>query len=213
MKIPVGQTGERGRLRQPVHPLDPMCESLVTPREEFFVHSRNAAPRIDAGQFRLSVLGEVARPRRFSLGELRNRFPVTTILSTLRCRGDVCGAVRDHVAANAIWGGIPLAELLLAVGVRNSARFALLTGFDWSLIEGRRRYYANAITIEKALRPEVLLAFEMNGEPLPPEHGAPLRLIVPGEDGARAVKWLAEIRLAGFPRTGDRKHRLYNLLD
>jgi Sulfite oxidase and related enzymes len=227
MKSTTGQVGTLDQQRQAlqaVHPLDPLCDLLVTPLDQFFVHSHGSVPAIDPTSFRLSVTGDVVRPLRFSLNDLRERFSRITILSTMRCGGSECRNLADphspgsessefgRASGNAIWGGASLQQVLLAAGIENSARYAVFTGLDPIEVKTQRTNYSSAISIETALRPEVLLAYEMNGQPLTPEHGAPLRLIVPSEEGARGVKWLAEIKLLAYPLTNNLQTRFCNII-
>jgi len=223
-------TGQRGHLHRrqqvlhAVHPLDPLCDLLVAPLDQFFVHSHGSVPTLAPASFRLSVAGDVVRPLRFSLNDLRERFSLITILSKMRCVGSECQNLSDpealgsessefgRAAGNAIWGGASLQQVLLAAGINNSARFAVFTGLDSIEIKTQRTNYSNAISIETALRPEVLLAYEMNGQPLTPEHGAPLRLVVPGEEGAQGVKWLSEIKLMAYPLTNNLRTRFCNII-
>jgi sulfite oxidase len=94
---------------------------------------------------------------------------------------------------NGIWTGARLADVLAAAGVGAGARHVAFSGLDRTVVEGRTEPFAGSIPIEKATAPEVLLAYELNGEALPPEHGFPLRVVVPGYVGARSVKWLDAI--------------------
>jgi Oxidoreductase molybdopterin binding domain len=99
---------------------------------------------------------------------------------------------------NARWTGVPLREVLLAAGVEEGARHVAFAGLD-EIEEGWSPNYGSSIPVEKGMGPEVLLAYEMNDEPLRPEHGFPLRAVVPGYIGARSVKWLSGIALQDAP--------------
>ncbi len=100
---------------------------------------------------------------------------------------------------NARWAGVPLREVLLEAGVGEGARHAAFSGLDEVEGEDGTFNYGGSIPLQKALSPEVLLAYEMNGEPLPPEHGFPLRVVAPGYIGARSAKWLSRVELQGGP--------------
>lgn len=216
----IKELGLKNQPAQALHPglgLDPLCVEMVTPTEQFYVHNHGTVPRLDVARYRLSVLGEVTLPLSLSLAELREEFPKLTILTTLKCSGQpgqewanselsaqekTCPPVGQVKAAGtAIWGGVALREILLAVGIEPAALHVVLTGLDVVEVKTQPLNYGCSILLETALRPEVLLAYEMNGQPLTSEHGAPLRLIVPGETGAKSVKWLREIKLLPFPST------------
>ena len=94
---------------------------------------------------------------------------------------------------NAVWTGVRLADLLAAAGASDAARHVAFTGLDRPVAEGTAQPFAASIPMAKALSPEVVVAYEMDGEPLAPEHGFPVRVVVPGYIGARSVKWLAGI--------------------
>lgn len=227
MKSTTGQTGTRLQQRQvlqAVHPLDPLCDLLVTPPDQFFVHSHGPVPAINPTSFRLSVTGAVVRPLRYSLNDLCERFSRIAILSKMRCGGserrnfvepDYTKGENSEfgkASGNAIWGGVPLQQVLLAAGIKSSARYAVLTGLDPIEVKAQRTNYSSAISVETALRPEVLLAYEMNGQPLTQEHGAPLRLVAPDVEGARGVKWLSEIKLLRYPLTSNLRTRFCNII-
>lgn len=193
-------------------PLEPGCVELVTPLADFFVHQHGSVPRIDTTRYQLEVGGEIRQPLQLTVQELQATFPRHTILSTLKCHGQqpaepgsqssaLCQANPSKAVGTAIWGGVSLALILQAVGVLAAAQHVVLSGLDVVEVKTQPMHYTCSIPLATAWRPEVLLAYEMNGQPLTKEHGAPLRLIVPGEAGARSVKWLREIRLLPFPST------------
>jgi len=115
------------------------------------------------------------------------------------------------VIGTATWRGVPLREVLRAVGVEADARYVAFTSLDEAQFEGKQVHFGSSIALEKAFSPDVLLAYEMNDEPLAPEHGFPLRVIVPGYIGARSVKWLREITLQERPSTNPYQARDYKL--
>ncbi len=112
---------------------------------------------------------------------------------------------------NACWAGAPLREVLRAAEIGEEARHAAFTGLDQDEESGTGTHYGGSIGIEKAISADVLLAYEMNGEPLTPEHGFPLRVVVGGYIGARSVKWLSEITLQEVPSDNHYQTREYKL--
>jgi sulfite oxidase len=198
-------------------------QSFLTPQHLFYVRTHGSIPAVDPTSYRLHVTGLVERPRELSLDELRAMAPARTVTATLECAGNRRAelmAVRpipgelawgSNVIGTADWRGIPLAEVLRAVGVRAEARYVAFTSLDEARFEGEMVHFGGSIALEKALSPDVLLAYEMNDEPLTPEHGFPLRLIVPGYIGARSVKWLGSIQLQEHPSTNPYEARDYKV--
>jgi sulfite oxidase len=187
-----------------------LARHWVTPTELFFVRSHGSVPEPDAAAYRLVVRGGAAGPLSLSLDDLR-RLPRQTVTATLQCAGnrrremlalrDIPGEVPWDLEAisQGEWGGISLGHVLELAGIRPGVAHVAFTGLDEVERRGRRFGFGASIPLDKALGPEVLLADEMNGAPLTPLHGAPLRLVVPGTIGARSVKWLGEIVLQAEP--------------
>ena len=118
----------------------------------------------------------------------------------------------DAAIGTARWAGAPLREVLAAAGVGPEARHVEFVGLDDADEDGAAvGRFAGSVPLEKALEAETLLAYEMNGEPLPPAHGFPLRAVVPGYVGARSVKWLAAITVAREPSASYYQARSYRL--
>lgn len=192
--------------------------SFLTPNDLFFVRNHGGVPEVDPASYRLAVDGLVERPLSLSLEDLR-RFPRTSVTATLQCAGNrrlemmAWREIKNELpwgteaVSNAEWSGVPLREVLAAAGIeagidpekRPAARHAAFTGLDDTERHGHRFNFGGSIPLGKAVHPEVLLADTMNGEPLPPVHGAPVRVVVPGYIGARSVKWLSRITLQETP--------------
>ena len=182
-----------------------VAESFVTPNDLFFVRNHGPVPVIDPVTYRLRVGGLVARQATLSLTDLADSFERVTVVSTLACAGqrrEEMSAVAPipgelpwgaEAVSTAVWSGWRLADVLSACGLEPAAAHVAFEGLDDVERRGEHFKYGASIPLEKALAPEVLLADTMNGQPLPPEHGYPLRVVVPGFIGARQVKWLSTI--------------------
>jgi DMSO/TMAO reductase YedYZ molybdopterin-dependent catalytic subunit len=158
-------------------------------------------PRVDPEGWRLALAGLFERPASFSLAELR-RMGSRTVRATLECAGNGRGQVSprypsvpwlEEGVSTADWTGVPLAEVLRAAGLKPTAREIVFRGADRGIDRDVEHDFARSLVPEEALREDVLLAWAMNGQALPPQHGAPLRLLVPGWYGMASVKWLARI--------------------
>lgn len=196
--------------------------SFITPNELFFVRNHGGVPEVDAASYRLAVDGLVDRPLSLSLEDLR-RLPRASVTATLQCAGNrrlemmAWRPIHNELpwgteaVSNAEWSGVPLREVLAAAGVQPGARHAAFTGLDETERHGHRFCFGGSIPLGKAGHPEVLLADTMNGEPLPPVHGAPLRVVVPGYIGARSVKWLSRVTLQEGPSDNYFQAKAYRL--
>jgi DMSO/TMAO reductase YedYZ molybdopterin-dependent catalytic subunit len=189
-------------------------EEFVTPNEKFYVRCHFPVPEIDAAKWQLQVGGAVDAPIALTLEELR-ALPRHTITATMECAGNgrsrlepkVKGVAWDIGAVgNATWTGVLLRDVLARAGCRSDAVEVVLEGADRGEIKEPPRppgeiHYARSLPIAKAQQ-DVLLAFEMNGAPLLPEHGFPLRAVVPGWFGMASVKWLQRIVVTTEPFNG-----------
>jgi sulfite oxidase len=199
-------------------------EATLTPTDAFYVRGHGAVPEVDRATWRLRVEGAVERELHLSLATLREAFREREVTATLQCAGNRRAgliAIRDipgeapwgpGATGTATWTGIALADVL---GAAAPLREAAHVGFEGADLCGEAtpaQRFGGSIPLDKASRPEVLLAWAMNGEPLPPVHGAPLRVVVPGYIGARSVKWLERIELRSSPWPGYFQHVVYRLL-
>ncbi len=204
-------------------PLNRLRSSFTTAQPDFYVRSHGDVPRLDEGAHRLRVGGLVAAPLDLSMAELRERFPRRTVTAVMQCAGNRRGdmlQVRpvsgDSWAAgaigNAAWTGVALADVLRAAGAEGGADLHVAFEVcDDCETDGERYRYGASIPMAKAMSPEVLLAWGMNGEALAPEHGFPLRAVVPGFAGARSPKWLASVTVQDRPSDARPQARDYKL--
>lgn len=204
-------------------PVDLLVASGETPVELFYVRNHAPVPEVDPAAFRLAVDGLVRRPLSLSLEELRRDFPAVEVPATLQCAGNrrdelirvrpVPGETPWSAGAigHARWRGVPLAAVLEAAGVAAGAAHVAFAGMDRVEKRGERFAFGASIPLAKARDPRVVLAWEINGAPLPPEHGFPLRVVVPGYIGARSVKWVGSIRVREAPSDNYYQARSYKL--
>jgi DMSO/TMAO reductase YedYZ molybdopterin-dependent catalytic subunit len=186
--------------------------SFLTPNHRFFVRSHFGPPPVektDESQWRLNVDGVVERPLVFTMKSLRELEPVT-ITAVLQCSGNGRAYHRPRVpgvqwergaVGNAQWTGVRLRDVLGAVGVRAEARHVQFQGADRPAV-ATVPLFVRSIPLEKAMHPDTILAYEMNGEALPLLHGAPLRVMTPGWMAESCMKWLTDIVVRSDEATG-----------
>jgi len=202
--------------------LTQLLQAPTTPNDLFFARNHAPVPAVDVDSYRLSVTGLVEKPLELSLDDVY-RLPKTTVTATLQCAGNrrkavfaykhVVGEVPwgDQAISNAVWGGVRLSAVLERAGVLEGAQHVACLGLD-ELGQGDKRFnFGGSIPLKKARCEEVLLAYEMNGAPLLPLHGFPLRLVAPGYIGARSVKWLVQICVQQTPSSNHYQARAYKL--
>jgi sulfane dehydrogenase subunit SoxC len=167
-------------------------------------------PVVDPAAWTLTVGGRVRRELELTLDDLRARDAVTAAV-TMECAGNgralleprpVSQPWLTEAVGTAEWTGVPLALLLAEAGLADGAVEIVFTGLDRGVEGGVEQLYERSLTLADALRDDVLLAYACNGAPLPPQHGFPLRLVVPGWYGMTSVKWLQRITVAAEPFTG-----------
>jgi len=192
---------------------------FITPAEDFYTRSHAPIPAIDPNLWRLEVGGLVQRPLSFRLADLE-RFPRQEITATLVCAGlrrDEFGPLPGELpwgaepAGTGRWSGFALRDVLHAASIADSAAYVELVGLDRVDRHGQQFGFGGSVDLAKAISPEVLLATHLNDAPLSPEHGFPLRAVVPGWIGARSVKWLGRISLLQDPSTNYFQTRAYRV--
>jgi DMSO/TMAO reductase YedYZ molybdopterin-dependent catalytic subunit len=174
-------------------------------------------PSVDPSAWRLEVGGAVRRPMSLSLQDLRAR-PRVTVPVTMECAGN--GRARldprpvsqpwlVEAVGTGEWSGTPVRGLLEEAGIADTAVDVVFTGLDRGIEGEVEQTYERAIPAAEAMRDEPLLAYELNGQPLPPQHGYPLRLVVPGWYGMTQVKWLSRITVLDREFDGYQNARAY----
>ena len=191
----------------------------VTPPGLHYVLTHYDIPAIDPATWRLAVGGAVERPLSLTLDDLLQR-PRVTSRVLLECAGN--GRARFEprpvsqpwlleAVGTAEWTGTPLAPLLEQAGVSPNAVDVVFSAADHGVERGVEQDYARGLPLAEAMRPETLLVWAMNGASLPPQHGAPLRLVVPGWYGMAQVKWLTGVEVLTEPFTGFQNATAYRL--
>lgn len=203
-------------------PPELLAQAPLTPTARFFVRNHGAVPEVDPAGYTLQVGGLVARSLALGLADLA-RLPRATVTATLQCAGNrrdellalapIPGELPwgGEAIATATWSGARLADLLQLAGVGAGAAHVAFLGLDARAHGDEAEGFGGSIPLAKALDPGVLLADTMNGAPLPPVHGAPLRVVVPGYIGARSVKWLAAISVRAEPSENYYQRHAYRL--
>lgn len=215
--------GERsGERQRPVQVMDPATTfrhrvpadrlvAAITPASDVFVLAHFGIPRVEKRDWRLQVSGMVERPATLAFKDLL-RFAKVEIQSFINCAGfpDNPGIATRNVS-NAVWAGVDLAEVLDSMGVQPGAAYVWSHGPDHGTYGNwQADAYVKDFPIERLRAGKVLLAYEMNGAPLSPAHGYPVRLFIPGYYGTNAVKWLTHIVLSDRRAPGLFTTTLYN---
>jgi DMSO/TMAO reductase YedYZ molybdopterin-dependent catalytic subunit/glyoxylase-like metal-dependent hydrolase (beta-lactamase superfamily II) len=216
--LPVTTEADAGLVVHRTSPLN--CETsipaliggVVMPNARFYVRNHFATPVLDAATWRLEVGGLVTRPLRLGYRDLRKLRSQTAVV-TLECAGNGRSMLsppaegeqwRLGAVSTAEWTGVPLAEVLDRAGVSAEAAAVVFRGADQGTVDGLAEpvWFERALSLDDARGSEALLAYAMNGEPLPVEHGYPVRLIVPGWYAVASVKWLTHIEVIASPFQG-----------
>ncbi len=160
-------------------------KTMITPNADFYVLQIGDPAVLDGATWRMAITGLIQKPMRpLKLTDITGMEPTVTAMRTLKCIGDPIGTEQ---MSNAEWKGIRLRDLLEQVTPKPEAKVVVFRCADG---------YHTAIPLESAMRENTLLAYEMNGEPLPTEHGFPIRLLNPGHYGTKNPKWIVNIQLA-----------------
>jgi sulfite oxidase len=200
-----------------------LSQAALTDEETFYVRNHGPVPMVDPQAWRLSVGGMVGQPLELSLEELQGRFEHHRVTATLQCAGNRRAGlmkVREipghpwgpGATSTATWTGARLGDVLRAAGVACEAGHVAFDAPDIAPEASPPQRFGASIPVSKALGDEVLLAWEMNDQPLPPVHGAPVRVVVPGYIGARSVKWVDRISVQGQPSQNFFQAVAYRLL-
>ena len=191
----------------------------VTPVGLHYLLTHYDIPAVDPATWRLEIDALVEQPLSLSLDDLRSR-PAVEVVATMECAGNGRVLIEPHVfsqpwlleaVGNARWKGVALAPLLEEAGVREGVIEVLFEGLDRGFEGEEEQVYARSLPLAEALGGDALLAYEVNGFPLPPQHGFPLRLLVPGWYGMTSVKWLARISLLDTRFDGYQMRHSYRL--
>jgi sulfane dehydrogenase subunit SoxC len=191
----------------------------ITPVGLHYLLTHFDIPFVDERAWRLEVGGLVETPLELSLEDLKAR-PQRRLAVTLECAGNGRALLSPHVVSQpwlheavgtAEWTGTPLADLLVEAGIAGGAVEVLFTGLDRGVQGEVEHTYERSLALDEALSGELLLAYAMNGEALAPQHGFPLRVVVPGWYGMTHVKWLRAITVVGEPFRGWQQEVAYRL--
>jgi sulfite oxidase len=202
-----------------------LAEADITAVDTFYTRNHGRIPGVVERDWRLSIAGLIDREQTVTFDELTTRFEAHTLVATLQCAGNRRAGFNEirkiegedpwgaGATSTAEWRGARLADVLESAGVRNED--GLHVAFEAPDIAEEAtppQPYGSSVPLSKALSSEVLLAWEMNGGPLPSLHGGPVRVVVPGYIGARSVKWLTAITVQDAPSDNYFQAQAYHLL-
>ena len=184
-----------------IHYLDTSkIDSFYTPNDDFYIIQHYNQPQVADADFRLRISGLINNPFELSLADLKSRQKFE-IDAGFECGGN-SPRLFQGLIGNARWGGVRLVDLLEEAGLQRDGVEVVFYGADKGMEKTRsdldmevEQSFGRSMHIDDALNPDIILAYEMNGEPLPLYHGAPLRLVVPGWYGVANVKWLDQIHI------------------
>ena len=190
-------------------------DGLITPTDQFFFIQHYNKPEIDGAAYRLKLTGLVGKPAELTLADLRS-MPSTDVVNGYECSGNSARA-QQGLSSNGRFTGVRLRDVLRRAGVDDKAREVVFFGADKGNEDvvfrqntlKLQQQFARSITLENAMKPEPLLAYALNGQPLHRDHGFPIRVIMPGWYGVANVKWLSEIYLQENRFLGNYQARWY----
>ena len=207
--------------------VDQLVRNWITPTDLFYIRSHAPAPKINPRQFSLSIEGLVEKPLSLKLGQLQKKYSRTNVVCTMTCAGNrrtelmemkpIKGVPWGPAAiGNAEWSGFRLSDILKSAGLKEGAKHVWFEGLD-SIPSIGDKPFGGSIPLDKALNdsesmPGAIVCDTMNGQPLRPDHGFPLRTVVPGFIGARSVKWLGKIVVSDKPSPNHYLAKAYKLL-
>lgn len=205
-----------------------LVRNWITPTSQFYIRSHAPAPKIDLKSFRLSVEGLVEQPLQLPLDQLRQKYDRTYSVCTMTCAGNrrtelhaikpIKGVPWGPAAiGNAEWSGFRLSDVLKTAGLQAGAKHVWFEGLDEVAHGDGTIPFGGSIPVEKALNdsatmPGAIVCDTMNGRALTPDHGFPLRMVVPGFIGARSVKWVGKIVVSDRPSPNHYLANAYKLL-
>jgi sulfite oxidase len=215
-------------------PLEALVENFFTPNDLFFVRNHNNVPDIDVSQWKLSVKGNDVinlGTAQYSLEDLKTKFPRHEVIATIQCAGNrqedfvtedrplyVAPHWRNGAIGNARWAGVKVRDILRASGMdvdavalgTKSTQGMKVINFTASDQDETGVPYVGILPLWKVIDPfgDAILAYEMNGVPLPRDHGYPVRLLAPGHAGCRNVKWVSEMHVSAKPSELDSADKL-----
>lgn len=189
----------------------------ITPADQHYTFHQTTTPRVDPAGYRLRIGGFVERPRELTLDQLKARRDRRDEPVTLECSGNSTRPQRmSGLLSNGVWTGVGLASILKECGIKPEAREVVFLGLDMEKENkpqaGNREYVAphgRSMYLQDALNPEAMLAFALNGQPLPAQQGFPVRLILPGWYGMTQIKWLGRIEVLDRRYEGQHMARNY----
>ncbi len=190
-------------------------DGQFTPKDKFFATQHHGQPEVDPTTFRLKVGGNLNKTMELTLDEIRKR-PAVQLPAAFECSGNSRGRIQGMASAG-LWTGTRLRDLLNAAGVKPEGKEVVFFGADHGDIDVPFRgqtykvdqHFGRSLTIENAMKPEPILAYAMNGEPLTKHQGFPLRLVMPGWYGVANVKWLSQIHVQETRFVGHYQARWY----